>query len=73
MNFFLEYVVTKRKLIIDKEKSNKLLFDKEIIDVLEEKNNFPRELPKPIKLSELTQYYSIVWKDNCSQKKAQNQ
>lgn len=68
MNFYLKYVVSKKKLIIDKEKSNRLVLDKELIDVLEEQYNFPREMPKPISLSELTQYYNILWKGGCAQR-----
>ena len=71
MNFFLNYVVSKKKLIIDKEKSNRLVLDKEVIDVLEEQYNFPREMPKPISLSEVTQYYSILWKGGCAKNQLQ--
>ena len=67
MNFYLDYVVTNKKLIIDKEKSDRLAFDKEIINVFEEQTNFPREMPKPINLADLTKYYNIFWKRSCSQ------
>ena len=76
MNFFLNYVVTNKKLIIDKEKSNRLVLDKEIINVLEEQANFPREMSKPISLADLTKYYNVLWKRSCSsnsqQKKKSN-
>ena len=62
MNFFLNYVEPNKKLIIDKEKSKRLVLDKEIVKVFEEKSNFPREMPKPISLSELTEYYNTVWR-----------
>ncbi len=68
MNFYLEYVVTNKKLIIDKEKSNRIVLDKDTRDVLDEQYNFPREMPRPISLSDLTQYYNIVWKNSCTQR-----
>ena len=71
MNFFLNYVVPNKKLIIEKEKSKNKVYDKELTNVLEEQVNFPKEFPKPISLSELTKYYGIIWKRNCSQKSSQ--
>ena len=65
MNFFLNFVEPNKKLIIDKEKSKRLVLDKEIINVFEEKYNFPKELPKPISLAELTKYYSTIWRERC--------
>ena len=67
MNFFLNYVVPNKKLIIDKEKSERLVLDKEMINVFEEQHNLPRELPQPISLAELTSYYNIKWKGSSSQ------
>ena len=67
MNFYLNYVVANKKLIIDKEKSDRLVFDKEVINVFEEQNNFPREMPKPINLADLTKYYNVLWKRSFSQ------
>ncbi len=67
MNFFLNYVVPNKKLIIDKEKSERLVLDKEMINVFEEQHNLPRELPQPISLAELTSYYNIKWKGSNSQ------
>ena len=71
MNFFLNYVVPNKKLIIEKEKSKNLVYDKELTNAFEEQVNFPRELPKPISLSELTKYYGIIWKRNCNKKSSQ--
>ena len=68
MNFFLNYVEPNKKLIIDKDKSKRLVLDKEIIKVFEEKCNFPKEMPKPISLAELTNYYNTIWREGCSHK-----
>ena len=64
MNFFLNYVLPNKKLVIDKEKSERLVLDKETINVIEEKSDFPREFPHPISLEDLGKYYSILWKRN---------
>ncbi len=44
-----------------------MVFDKEVINAFEEQNNFPREMPKPINLADLTKYYNVLWKRSFSQ------
>ena len=65
MEFYFKYVLPQEKLIIEKNKQNDtIILDKEILNIIEEKKNFPKELPKKINLSELMKYYAIKWKRN---------
>ena len=61
------------KLVLEKntDKYN-FSFDKEVINAFQEKNNFPREIPKPVNLSELTKYYSIIWRKKSKIKNKEN-
>ena len=61
MNFYMNVVVPNKKINFNKEKAKRLILSKEVLNVIEEKTNFPREFPKPISLAELTKYYSIRW------------
>ena len=61
MNFYMNVVVPNKKLNFNKEKSKRLILNKDVINVIEEKTNFPRKFPQPISLEELTKYYSIKW------------
>ena len=29
---------------------------------IKEKKNYPKEIPKPISLTEVTEYYNIIWR-----------
>ena len=63
MEYFLKYVVKDDKSFLNNDiEKDKLVLDKEVINVFREKNNFPKEMPKPIELSKLTKYYSILWR-----------
>ena len=66
MEYYLNIVLPAEKSRIETEKQNKEIFslEKEVIKVIEENNNFPKELPKPIQLKDLTKYYGIKWKKN---------
>ena len=62
MDFYFKYVAPKEKLVIDNKNDDVLVLDKNLIKVFQEKKDFPKEMPKPISLCELTNYYNIVWK-----------
>ncbi len=64
MEYYLNIVLPAEKSRIETEKQNEEIFslEKEVIKVIEENNNFPKELPKPIQLKDLTKYYGIKWK-----------
>lgn len=66
MEYYLNIVLPAEKSRIETEKQNEEIFslEKEVIKVIEENNNFPKELPKPIQLKDLTKYYGIKWKKN---------
>lgn len=66
MEYYLNIVLPAEKSRIETEKQNEEIFslEKEVIKVIEENNNFPKELPKPIQLKDLTKYYGIKWKNN---------
>ena len=69
MDFYLKYVLPKEKLDLEDSKQNDtLVLEKETINVIEEKTNLPRSMPKPINLSLLTKYYGIKWGKNAKQK-----
>ena len=64
MEYYLNIVLPAEKSRIETENQNEEIFslEKEVIKVIEENNNFPKELPKPIQLKDLTKYYGIKWK-----------
>ena len=65
MDYYYNIVLpAEKKLKAEKEKQNDdiIKLEKEVIKVIEEYNNFPKEMPKPIKLKDLTKYYGIKWK-----------
>ena len=64
MEYYLNVVLPAEKSRIETETQNEEIFslEKEVIKVIEENNNFPKELPKPIQLKDLTKYYGIKWK-----------
>ena len=64
MEYYLNIVLPAEKSRIETEKQTEEIFslEKEVIKVIEENNNFPKELPKPIQLKDLTKYYGIKWK-----------
>lgn len=66
MEYYLNIVLPAEKSRIETEKQNEEIFslEKEVIKVIEENNNFPKEFPKPIQLKDLTKYYGIKWKNN---------
>ena len=67
MEYYYNIVLpAEKKFQKENSKQNDDIFklEKEVIKVIEENNNFPREMPKPIKLNDLTKYYSIKWKKN---------
>ena len=66
MEYYLNIVLPAEKSRIETEKQKEEIFslEKEVIKVIEENNNFPKELPKPIQLKDLTKYYGIKWKKN---------
>ena len=64
MEYYLNTVLPAEESLLDTEKQNEEIFllEKEAIKVIEENNNFPKEMPKPIQLKDLTKYYGIKWK-----------
>ena len=62
MNFYLNYVVPKKNLNINKEKSDLIIINNEYINAFDEKQNFPKEMPKPISLEKIINYYNKIWK-----------
>ena len=64
MDFLLNIVEKKKKLVIDETNPKIFVLNKKTIDVFDEQENFPRLLPHPVQLEELVKYYSIRWKRN---------
>ena len=69
MDYYLKHVYPKEKKKLENEKqSDAFKLKKDVIKVIEESNNFPKEMPKPIKLKDLIEYYGIKWKKNIQKK-----
>ena len=73
VDYYYNIVYPEEKVVLEKNSDkNNLLFDKEVINAFQEKNNFPREIPKPVNLNELTKYYSILWRKKNKNKNKEN-
>ena len=64
MNFFEKFVLPNKKLNINKEKKSRLILNKNIVEAIEEKKNFPKKIPNPINLKDVIDYYDQIWKTN---------
>ena len=69
MDYYLKHIYPKEKKKLENEKQSDVLkFKKDIIKVIEDNNNFPKEMPRPIKLKDLLEYYGIKWRKNIQKK-----
>ena len=64
MNFFEKFVLPNKKYKINKEKTNRLVLNKNVIEAIEEQKNLPKEIPNPINLKDVIDYYDQIWKRN---------
>ena len=64
MNFYEKFILPNKKFHINKEKANRIILNKNVVKVIEEQNNLPMEIPNPINLKDIIQYYDQVWKTN---------
>ena len=63
MEYYYKHCVNNEKIVLEKNlEKNIIPLDKELLNVFQEKSNFPKIMPKPINLNELTKYYSIIWR-----------
>ena len=64
MNFYEKFVLPNKKFHVNKEKTKRLTLNKNIVKVIEEQKNLPMEIPNPINLKDIIEYYGQVWKTN---------
>ena len=63
MEYYIKHCLNDEEVVIKKNlEKNIISLDKDIVNVFQEKNDFPKIMSKPINLNDLTKYQSIIWR-----------